>query len=126
MMIDVPGSFNPNASASSAAVKAPSAGPAAPSLDATSRVQAPKPVDIKVDPEKLRADLQKSLEMLNQSMRDGGRSLNFHMDNTLGAPVVLVKNAETGEVVRQIPNEVVVRIAHSIEAFKGLLHNELS
>jgi flagellar protein FlaG len=40
--------------------------------------------------------------------------------------VVLVKNADTGEVVRQIPNEVVVRIAHSIEAFKGLLHNELT
>jgi flagellar protein FlaG len=59
-------------------------------------------------------------------MRDGGRNLNFHIDDKVGGPVVLVKNAETGEVVRQIPNEVVVRIAHSIEAFKGLLHNELT
>ena len=33
-------------------------------------------------------------------------------------------NPETGEVVRQIPNEEVVRMAHSIEAGKGLLFNE--
>jgi flagellar protein FlaG len=44
----------------------------------------------------------------------------------VGAPVVTVKNADTGEVVRQLPNEVVVRIAHNIEEFKGLLHNKLT
>jgi flagellar protein FlaG len=94
--------------------------------DQAPKVQAPKPIDIKVDIEKLRANLSDSLEKLNQAMRDGGRNLNFHMDESIGGPVVLVKNADTGEVVRQIPNEVVVRIAHNIEAFKGMLHNELT
>ena len=46
------------------------------------------------------------------------------MDEKLGRPIVYVKNATTGELVRQIPNEVVVRIAHSIADFKGMLHNE--
>jgi flagellar protein FlaG len=45
------------------------------------------------------------------------------MDEALGRPVVTVRNTESGEVVRQIPNEVVVKVAHNIEAFKGLLHN---
>lgn len=90
------------------------------------KVQAPKPVDIKVDIEKMRTDLKASIEKLNESLRDGGRNLNFHMDEKVGGLVVLVKNADTGEVVRQIPNETVVRMAHSIEAFKGVLHNELS
>lgn len=90
------------------------------------KVQAPKPNDIKVDLEKMKANLQESLDKLNASMRDGGRSLNFLMDEKVGGLVVLVKNADTGEVVRQIPNDVVVRIAHNIEAFKGLLHNELT
>ena len=90
------------------------------------KVQVPKAVDIKVDIEKLRANLKESLEQLNESLRDGGRNLNFHMDEKVGGLVVLVKNADTGEVVRQIPNETVVRMAHSIEAFKGILHNELS
>jgi uncharacterized FlaG/YvyC family protein len=35
-----------------------------------------------------------------------------------------VSNSITGEVVRQIPNEVVLRIAHSIEEFKGVLHDQ--
>jgi len=90
------------------------------------KVQAPKPIDIKVDVEKLRANLQESLQKLNDTMRDGGRSLNFQMDDKVGGFVVLVKNTDTGEVIRQIPNDVVVRIAHNIEAFKGLLHNELT
>jgi flagellar protein FlaG len=90
------------------------------------KVQAPKPVEINVDIEKMRANLKASIEKLNESLRDGGRNLNFHMDEKVGGLVVLVKNSDTGEVVRQIPNETVVRMAHSIEAFKGILHNELS
>ena len=90
------------------------------------KVQAPKPIEVKVDIEKMRANLQESLDKLNAALRDGGRNLNFSMDEKLGGLVVLVKNADTGEVVRQIPNDAVIRMAHSIEAFKGILHNELS
>jgi flagellar protein FlaG len=90
------------------------------------KVQAPKPIEVKVDVEKMRANLQESLDKMNAALRDGGRNLNFLMDEKAGGLVVLVKNADTGEVVRQIPNETVVRMAHSIEAFKGILHNELS
>jgi flagellar protein FlaG len=90
------------------------------------KVQAPKPVEIKVDLEKLKANLQESLQKLNETMRDGGRNLSFHMDEQLGGLVVQVKNADTGEVVRQIPNEMVVRMARNFEAYKGVLHNELT
>jgi uncharacterized FlaG/YvyC family protein len=38
--------------------------------------------------------------------------------------VVTVHNTETGEVVRQIPSEVVIRVAQGIESFKGMLHNK--
>lgn len=89
------------------------------------KVQAPKPVDIKVDIEKLRANLKESIDKMNQVMRDGGRSLNFSMDEKLGGLVILVKNADTGEVVRQIPSDAVVRMAHSLDDFKGVLLNEL-
>jgi len=81
---------------------------------------------VKVDIERMRANLQESLDKLNAALRDGGRNLNFAMDEKLGGLVVLVKNADTGEVVRQIPNDAVIRMAHSIEAFKGMLHNEFS
>lgn len=90
------------------------------------KVQVHKPVEIKVDIEKMRVNLQESLDKFNAKLRDGGRNLTFNIDAKSGGMVILVKNADTGEVVRQIPNDVVVRIAHDIDAFKGLLHNELT
>jgi uncharacterized FlaG/YvyC family protein len=35
-----------------------------------------------------------------------------------------VQNTATGEVVRKIPTEVVIRMAHSIDEMKGLLLNK--
>ena len=61
--------------------------------------------------------------MLNQQIASTSRGLGFHMDEAVGGPVVTVRSADTGEVVRQIPNEVVVRVAHSIEKMKGLMFN---
>ena len=58
-------------------------------------------------------------------MRDGGRNLSFAIDpSRKGQPVVIVRKEDTGEVIRQIPNEVVVKVAHNIEALKGLLMNK--
>jgi uncharacterized FlaG/YvyC family protein len=77
--------------------------------------------------EKLKANLDESIARLNESMRDGGRNLNFAIDDkTAGSFVVVVKNTDTGEVIRKIPNDAVIRIAHSIDALKGMLHNALT
>lgn len=81
----------------------------------------------KVDMQKMQQDLNSSIEKLNQAMRDGGRNLSFSVDpSVVGGPVVSVRNADTGEIVRQIPNEAVVRVAHNIDALKGVLYNGLS
>ena len=93
------------------------------SVGATSIVSVPK-AEIKIDIEQTKKHLQETISRLNDLMRDGGRGLNFSLDEKLGAPVVSVRNSETGEVIRQIPNEVVVRVAHSIEDLKGILYNE--
>jgi uncharacterized FlaG/YvyC family protein len=49
--------------------------------------------------------------------------IGFSVDNALETPVVTVRSTVTGEVVRQIPNEAAVRMAHNIESIKGLLIN---
>ena len=79
--------------------------------------------DIKVDTEGDSKRLQQAVDRMNAKMVDGGRGLAFNVDPDLGRPVVTVTNKETGEVVRQIPNEVVIRMARSIEDSKGLLLN---
>ncbi|NDC08091.1 MAG: flagellar protein FlaG [Oxalobacteraceae bacterium] len=87
-------------------------------------VTTPKKAEIQVDPEAMRKNLQEAIGRINEMVSDGGRGLHFSIDNATNAPVILVKNRESGEVIRQIPNEVVIKVAHSIEALKGLLHNE--
>lgn len=79
--------------------------------------------EVGADLQNLHKSIEASVERLNVMMKDSGRNLNIGMDKALGGPVVTVRNAESGEVVRQIPNEVVVKMAHSIEAFKGWLHD---
>ena len=88
-------------------------------------VTPPARAQVKVDTETMRKNLQEAVTRINDMVRDGGRGLNFSLDEKLGRPIVLVRNLESGEVIRQIPNEVVVRVAHSIEDLKGMLHNEL-
>jgi len=89
----------------------------------TPKVLAPKPVAIKFDASEIRQNLQDAVSMLNQQMSSTKRGLGFQIDAAVGGPVVTVRSAETGEVIRQIPNEVVVRLAHNIEKVKGLLLN---
>ena len=44
--------------------------------------------------------------------------------NNNNRPVVVVRKEDTGEVIRQIPNPEVLKVAHSIDALKGLLMNK--
>ena len=84
----------------------------------------PKKAEIQIDPEVTRKNLREAIDRINKMVSDGGRALQFSFDDTVGTPVILVKNRESGEVIRQIPNEVVIKVAHSIDDLKGMLHNE--
>jgi flagellar protein FlaG len=87
-------------------------------------VTAPVKAPIKVDTETMRKNLEEAITRINEMVKDGGRGLNFSLDERLGRPIVMVRNLKSGEVIRQIPTEVVVRVAHSIEDLKGMLHNK--
>ena len=78
------------------------------------------------DPDQLRKNLHEAVENLNKQVERNGRGLNFSFDDRLQQPIITVRNTDTGEIVRQIPNEVIVRVAHSIEDLKGLLLDHTS
>ena len=101
---------NPSANAPAQAAQAP-------------KVFEHKQVQLQVNPAQERENLKQAVNMLNQQAQETNRGLGFRMDEVLNAPVVTVTSAQTGEVVRQIPNEVVIRIAHNIEKVKGMLFN---
>jgi len=79
--------------------------------------------EVSSDMQRIDNSIEESINKLSQMLKDSGRSLNIGVDKALGvgSAVITVRSAESGEVVRVIPNEVVVKLAHSIEAFKGWL-----
>ena len=90
---------------------------------AAPKVVAPKPVALQFDEGKMRQNLRDAVKALNEQMVSSKTGLGFKYDESLDRPVVTVRNTQTGEVVRQIPSEVVVQMAHSIDDMKGILLN---
>ena len=123
--------INPAASTAVAVQAQPAAPPAQPAAQtaAAAGVPAVTPVEkapaVKVepmvDPDEMRANLEAAIEKLNEQVERNGRGLNFSIDEKLNRPIITVRNTATGEVVRTIPNEVVIKVAHNIEDIKGLL-----
>jgi flagellar protein FlaG len=79
--------------------------------------------EIKINVEQMKKNLDQAIGQLNDNMRDGGRNLAFAVDEVLGRPIIVVKKEDTGEVIRQIPNEVVIKVAHNLDKIKGILFN---
>ncbi len=85
----------------------------------------PERVDLGFRAEDLRKNLQEAVSRLNEQMQSKGRDLSFSIDEKIDRSIVTVRNLKTGELVRQIPTEDMVRLAHSIEDMKGLLFNAI-
>ena len=107
------------------AASAANAKPAVPSGPEI-KLALPQKSDLQFDPKEMQRNLQEAIERLNEQMKNNGRQLNFSVDKTIDRTVVQVKNAETGELIRQIPDETLLRVAHSIEQVKGMLLDEKS
>jgi flagellar protein FlaG len=112
------------------AAATPVAIPAARSVEGQARPQPPvdiKPaVENKPDPREARRALEEATEQLNKKMTHSKRDLSFSVDDVSNKIVVTVKNSENGEVVRQIPSEVALRVANNLENMKGLFKDEKS
>jgi flagellar protein FlaG len=109
--------------AAQAAIPAARAAEVKPALAAPAEVKTA--VDNRPDPQEARRTLQEATEQLNKQMAKNGRDLNFSLDDVANRLVVTVKNQE-GEVIRQIPSEVALRVAHNLENMKGLMQDEKS
>jgi flagellar protein FlaG len=125
-----PADISPVSQAASAPT-APASGRAAPPPVArAAEVAAPAPAPavqapekLRIDPEAMRRQLQDVADMLNRQVAKYDSNLGFSVDEVANMHVVTVVNKESGEVIRKIPGEAALRIAHSIESLKGILYN---
>jgi flagellar protein FlaG len=75
--------------------------------------QAPPPVEIEA-----------VARQLESFMKRVSRSLEFHVDDASGRMVCSVRDAQTGDLIRQIPNEEVLRLAELAHDETIVLVNE--
>lgn len=88
------------------------------------KAQAPQPqVEKKPDPREVRRQMEEASEQLNRQMAQSKRDLSFSVDDVANKIVLTVKNTE-GDVVRQIPSETALKVAHNLADIKGLLQDE--
>lgn len=69
-------------------------------------------------------DLEAAVGQINNLMKEGQRALAFNLDRDSGQVVVKVTNNQTGELIRQIPNEDALKFAKNIESMMGLIFND--
>lgn len=89
-----------DASAASPPVDAPA--PATRQVSAAPVVEVPK--------------IESVTRQIDSFLRSINRSVQFRVDQASGEMVVSICDAETGEIIRQVPGEEALRIAERIEA----------
>ena len=95
-------------------VKDPPATTQAAPVDAarTSVVQATEQAAAQREPTVV--EVKQAARQLETFMASMNRYLEFRVDQDSGRTIVTVKDKSTGEVVRQIPSEEVLRLAHNL------------
>jgi flagellar protein FlaG len=59
--------------------------------------------------------LNEAVSQLNDFVQTVQRDLQFEVDNERGETIVRVVDQQTQEVIRQIPNEVALRLAENLQ-----------
>lgn len=74
--------------------------------------------------EKESKSMTQIVEELNVSTQYQKRAIQFSLDEEAGQPVIKVIDAETDKVIRQIPQEEILRFQQRIEEMSGLIIQE--
>ena len=68
-----------------------------------------------------RAELEKAVSDIQAFARSNQRKLDFSIDDTTGVMVVKVIASDSGEVIRQLPSEMALKLAQNLADPHSLL-----
>lgn len=80
-----------------------------------------KPSGINEAAQPTREVVEKAAKEIQAFVQKMGRNLNFSIDETTGYHVVRVVNPDTGELIRQLPSEELLKIARDFERMNNVL-----
>ena len=70
------------------------------------------------------ADFKKAVRAVNEALEKIPTTLAFQVDESSKRFVVNVADISTGELIRQIPGDAVLRIARQLESLKGIIFDD--
>jgi flagellar protein FlaG len=69
--------------------------------------------------------LRDAIETLNAAVKNSPTALSFSRDESSKRFVVQVTDTNTGEVVRNLPGDAVLRMSRQLDSLKGVIFDEL-
>ena len=69
-------------------------------------------------------DFKKAVVEINRALEKIPTTLAFQVDESSNRFVVNVADISTGELIRQIPGDAVLRIARQLESLKGIIFDD--
>lgn len=70
------------------------------------------------------AEIREAVAEINKVVKRVPTSLDFSVDETSKRFIVQVTDTSTGEVIRKLPGDAVLRIAKQLESLKGVLFDQ--
>lgn len=114
-----PGANAPGGSVAGSASSAstPSSVTTSPAEGAPVKVTEPTPqaAQVQQQADAQEAELREAVTRLNDYVQSVQRDLQFELDDTSGKTIITVLDRSTQEVVRQIPDEVALKLARNLQ-----------
>ena len=122
--------------------KLPRSAAAGPAADVKSKVEKSQPAMPKVSAAEVAAEaaegkvksintlasvtesIEEAVEVLNEALSRKHTSAQIRRDEQLNRFLVTIKDKESGEVVREVPPEALLKFARNLEELKGILFDE--
>tara|TARA_R110001592_G_scaffold287609_1_gene556459 strand:- start:2267 stop:2641 length:375 start_codon:yes stop_codon:yes gene_type:complete len=83
-----------------------------------------KPINQQQESEKTqqisKADVENAVTKLNDFVQTVQRNLQFNLDDASGKTIITVVDKQTSEVVRQIPDDVAIKLAQDLQQSEPL------
>lgn len=70
------------------------------------------------------AEIDQAMNVLNETLSIGPTSASISKDNELNKFLVTIIDDESGEIIREIPNEAMQRFARNLKEIQGLIFDE--
>ena len=85
----------------------------------TSVSPAPRAANVEATQGEVRQRMAAVAQQMREYLRSNGRDLEFRVDTDTHAMVITVREAASGEVIRQIPSEEALQMRHYLDEWSG-------